>query len=249
MKNSIYQKIHRTAMKIMHAIYHPLRGGDSTSNSVGATQRADLSFGVAVKPKPITNQGKLNNLKYGKSNIGKTGCIPIAIYNVLVLKSAEPRNASVQAGAQEGAQAGAQGDAQEVAKAGAQNDYVVVPEFEDIVERVKSLKAPLFGGRMGTDPYMIDAILLDYGVGTKEITNRLELTAEMDEAENGTLFLITQWNDIRRPLKGIHAYVVEKHADDRWACYNLVYREYPTRATNLTEMLGCGRLIVANKIL
>ena len=214
-------------MKIMHGLYRPLRSDSTETDDVKGAQLKKVSAGKKAGTfdeeitledpghdgKPITNQGKYTYLKYGKSDIGKTGCIPIAIYNVMVLKNRDS-----------------------------------VPEFGDIVEKVKSLKAPLFGGRMGTDPYMIDAILLDYGVSTKEITDRRMLASEMEEAENGTLFLITQWNDMRRPLKGIHAYVVEKHASDKWACYNLVYREYPTRATNLTEMLGRGRLIVANRI-
>ena len=217
MKNSLYQKIHRMAMKIIHAVYRPFKkrskeneAGNKTASAFGS----DLPYAPADNgQKPITNQGKYKHLKYGKSSIGDTGCIPIAIYNVMLLGNRE-----------EG------------------------PDFGEIVERVKALKAPLFGGRMGTDPYMIDEILRGYGIETEEITNKKDLAREMAEAEKGTLFLITQWNDMRRPLKGIHAYVVEKHADDRWACYNLVYRDYPTRAANLAEMLGRGRLIVANRI-
>ena len=174
--------------------------------------------------KPITNQGRYTNLKYGKSNVGKTGCIPIAIYNVLVLRAAR------------------------VARGGMAVS-VELPDFNNILESVRVHKAPLLGGYMGTDPFMIDEILSEYGVKSVEITTKKALEEEMRASAKGTLFLITQWNDIRRPLKGVHAYVVEKHTDDRWACYNLVYRDYPTRATDLESMLGRGKLIVANRIL
>lgn len=205
-KNSIYQKLHRFAMKFMHFIHAPWDRPDQS-------QRKNEIASVDSDAKPITNQGKYSHLKYGASSIGKTGCIPIAIYNALLLSAK------------------------------------CTPGFQEIVEDVKSHKAPLLGGRMGTDPYMIDMILKEYGVDCLEITDRLSLEKEMDAADKGTLFLITQWNDRRRPLKGIHAYVVEKHSDDLWAAYNLVYREYPTKAKSLTEMLGRGRLIVADKIL
>ena len=234
-------------MKIMHAIYRPFNadsGGATYENSAEEKNAASfggaLPLGVAGRcSKPITNQGKYKHLKYGKSNIGKTGCIPIAIYNVMVLsdmagscgQNAEPMSMG-------SCGQNAEGDAGELG----------VPDFNDIVERVQSLKAPLFGGRMGTDPYMIDEILRGYGIENKEITDRRALAEEMAEAHKGTLFLITQWNDMRRPLKGIHAYVAEKHGPDRWACYNLVYRDYPTKAAGLAEMLGRGRLIVANRI-
>lgn len=200
-------------MRIMHAIY-PSYKTERRTQDKSAEKKSDL---VQIK-RPITNQGKLAHIKYERSDIGKTGCIPIAIYNVLTLKGH------------------------------ASKDESMIPEFDEIVEDVRALKAPLFGGRMGTDPYMIDEILLGYGVESEELTDRMSLAKAMEEAECGSLFLITQWNDMRRPLKGIHAYVVQKHAGDRWACYNHVYRDYPTKAEGLTEMIGRGRLIVANYI-
>lgn len=200
-------------MRIMHAIY-PSYKSERRTQDKSAEKKSDF---VQIK-RPITNQGKLAHIKYERSDIGKTGCIPIAIYNVLILKGH------------------------------ASKDESMIPEFDEIVEDVRALKAPLFGGRMGTDPYMIDEILLGYGVESEELTDRMSLAKAMEEAECGSLFLITQWNDMRRPLKGIHAYVVQKHAGDRWACYNHVYRDYPTKAEGLTEMIGRGRLIVANYI-
>ena len=211
MNGNIYQKLHRAAMKIMHFINAPLDAHDLKHPPKGvATPFSE--YMTEVRPKPITNQGRYSNLKYGASNIGKTGCIPIAVYNVLVLRGGEP-------------------------------------DFDDIVERVRSLKAPLMSGRMGTDPYMIDKILGEYDVRCIEITEKESLAKAMESAEQGALFLITQWNDARRPLKGIHAYVAEKYANDKWALYNRVYREYPTKASNLTDILGHGRLIVADRIL
>ena len=209
-------------MRIMHAIYPSYKSARKLSGKYAernAERNAEGKHDILVQIKrPITNQGKLAHIKYEKSDIGKTGCIPIAIYNVLILKDY------------------------------AAHDESMIPEFDDIVEDVRALKAPLFGGRMGTDPYMIDEILRGYGIESEELTDRWSLSKAMEEAECGSLFLITQWNDMRRPLKGIHAYVVQKHANDRWACYNHVYRDYPTKAAGLTEMIGRGRLIVANYI-
>lgn len=233
MENSLYQKLHRAAMSVLHFVNAPLEAHDLKEPPKGVA--APLSeFGVAQKP--ITNQGRYTHIKYGASDIGKTGCIPIAIYNVLVLKGREGAAlGELQAGV--GATQTGAGMAQ------------TLPNFEEIVERVKQLKAPLMGGRMGTDPYMIDKILEKYGVQCVEITEKESLSKAMDSAEKGTLFLITQWNDARRPLKGIHAYVAEKHANDKWALYNRVYRDYPTKAKNLTDIIGHGRLIVADRIL
>ena len=218
-------------MAVMHFVNAPLEAHDLKEPPKGVA--APLSeFGVARKP--ITNQSKYTHLTYGASDIGKTGCIPIAMHNVLVLKG--------RGGA---AQAGTTADATQADAGVAQ----ALPNFEEIVQRVKDLKAPLMGGRMGTDPYMIDKSLEEYGMKCVEITEKESLSKAMDSAEKGTLFLITQWNDARRPLKGIHAYVAEKHANDTWALYNRVYRDYPTRAKNLTDIIGHGRLIVADRIL
>ena len=191
-----------------------------------------------LERRPITNQGKYAHLKYGVSDIGKTGCIPIAIYNVLILKEQRNKDAKVGAGSYE------KGDG-----FGMTDKAQTASSFDEIVESVKRIKAPLMGGRMGTDPYMIDRILEAYGVHCVELTEKESLEKAMMSAERGDLFLITQWNDARRPLKGIHAYVIEKHADDKWALYNRVYRDYPTRAKNLTDIIGRGRLIVADRIL
>ena len=219
-------------MRIMHAVYPSYKSARKSSDKYAernAERNAEGKHDILVQIKrPITNQGKLAHIKYEKSDIGKTGCIPIAIYNVMVLKGKKPLDQSL---------------AMEVKDKGFEG-----VEFEDIVEDVRALKAPLFGGRMGTDPYMIDEILRGYGIESEELTDRRSLSKAMEEAELGSLFLITQWNDMRRPLKGIHAYVVQKHANDRWACYNYVYRDYPTKAEGLTEMIGRGRLIVANYI-
>jgi len=219
-------------MRIMHTVYPSYKSARKPrvkSADKSADKHTEVNDGdFAHKKRPITNQGKLAHIKYEKSDIGKTGCIPIAIYNVMVLKGKKPLDQSL---AMEDKDKGFEG-----------------VEFEDIVEDVRALKAPLFGGRMGTDPYMIDEILRGYGIESEELTDRRSLSKAMEEAELGSLFLITQWNDMRRPLKGIHAYVVQKHANDRWACYNYVYRDYPTKAEGLTEMIGRGRLIVANYI-
>ena len=219
-------------MRIMHAIYPSYKSARKLSGKYAernAERNAEGKHDILVQIKrPITNQGKLAHIKYEKSDIGKTGCIPIAIYNVMVLKGKKPLDQAL---------------AMEVKDKGFEG-----VEFEDIVEDVRALKAPLFGGRMGTDPYMIDEILRGYGIESEELTDRRSLSKAMEDAECGSLFLITQWNDMRRPLKGIHAYVVQKHANDRWACYNHVYRDYPTKAAGLTEMIGRGRLIVANYI-
>lgn len=200
-------------MAIMHFVHAPLEARELSH----PTKRASVPFVEA--PGVITNQEKYSHLRYGASNIGKTGCIPVAIYNALVLRARRD-------------------DAMNI----------FLPSFDEIVNCVKLVRAPLLGGRMGTDPYMIDKILDVFGVSCTEITERDSLAREMDEAALGTLFLITQWNDARRPLKGIHAYVAEKRDGGRWALYNRVYRDYPTLAHNLTEMLGRGRLIVAHKI-
>ena len=209
-------------MRIMHAVYPSYKSARKSADKYAernAERKAEGKHDILVQIKrPITNQGKLAHIKYERSDIGKTGCIPIAIYNVLILKDYPA------------------------------HDESMIPDFDEIVEDVRALKAPLFGGRMGTDPYMIDEILRGSGIESVELTDRMSLAKAMEEAECGSLFLITQWNDMRRPLKGIHAYVVQKHAGDRWACYNHVYRDYPTKAAGLTEMTGRGRLIVANYI-
>ena len=200
-------------MGVMHFLHAPLDARELRHPS----RSAAIPFAFDEEGKTITNQEKLSHLKYGASDIGKTGCVPIAIYNALILKGALGENGS--------------------------------NAFLDIVERTKELKAPLMGGRMGTDPYMIYKILEGDNVGCLEITERDSLAQEMADAEIGTLFLITQWNDMRRPLKGIHAYVAEKRDGGRWALYNRVYRDYPTLAHNLSEMIGRGRLIVADRII
>ena len=195
MKNNIYQKLHRVAMKIMHFIHAPLEAHDLRNPSKGVAVPLD---NLDVERKPITNQGKYSYLKYGASDIGKTGCIPIAIYNVLILKNRKSHAEQDDAG-----------DFEKVGESDMPNIRQEVPSFDEIVVSVKRIKAPLMGGRMGTDPYMIDKILENFGVRSIEITDKESLEKAMCSAERGALFLITQWNDARRPLKGIHAYVVE----------------------------------------
>lgn len=159
--------------------------------------------------RPITNQESIN-FAYGASNISKTGCVPIAIYNVLLLKK-KPAT------------------------------------LERIVMDVRSAGAPLVGGHMGTDPYMMKNLLKKYGIESEEITDKVRLNSMMEEESHGAVYVITQWNNARRPAAGVHAFVAEKRSNF-WALYNKYYRMHATKASDLTEILDNGRLIVAYKI-
>lgn len=223
MKRNLFSKFHKTIFTAMHKVYH--RREIAIAKELHRQEIARVhelykhgthteniqTENILTYHRFITGQNKLAHIPYGASNIKRTGCIPVAIYNVLMRKGS-PR------------------------------------DLAEIIRTIRMYGAALLNGRMGTDPYMIDEILSIYGVASKELNSLDSFKSAIDKAEPETLFIVTQWNNAKRPFKGIHAYMAEKTADG-FLLYNKVYGEKPVQVSDTESMIGKGRFIAAQQVI
>ena len=153
---------------------------------------------------PITDQSRLGQMKYGDTDVEKSGCEAIAIYNVLLLKR-RPKPLS------------------------------------DIIHDLQVSQTLVNRGHWGTNPFNMDKLLTEYGLHHE----CMETTDEAEEKMGpGELLLVTVWNHGRRPLRGIHGYVIQMRDENDYLIYNKNYKAFPDRAKTLKEAIGEGSYIV-----
>ena len=153
---------------------------------------------------PITNQSKLSQMAYGDTNVGKSGCEAVAIYNVMLLKG-RPKPIS------------------------------------DIIQDLQVQQTLVNRGRWGTNPFEMTRVLDEYNL-------YYEIMETVDEAEEkmgpGEMLLVTVWNHGKKPLRGIHGYVILMRDEGDYLIFNKNYKNAPETAATLVEAIGDGSYIV-----
>lgn len=153
---------------------------------------------------PITDQSLLSDISFGETNVGKSGCEAVAIYNALIIRNKQRR-------------------------------------LCDIIRDLQDAQTLVNRGKWGTNPFQLGRILEEYGLSQEA----METIAEAEEKMNpGDLLLVTVWNHSRRPLQGIHGYVIEMRGPGEYVVFNRVYRDRPEKKTTLRDAIGEGSYIV-----
>ena len=153
---------------------------------------------------PITDQSKLSEMRYGETNVGKSGCEAVALYNVLLFKN-RPKPLS------------------------------------RIIEDLQVEQTLVNRGHWGTNPFAMTKVMSQYGLDYEIMETEAEAQEKMSD---GDMLLVTVWNRHRRPLQGIHGYVVRKMGEGQFLSFNKCYGDTPERSTNLRDAIGEGSYIV-----
>ena len=162
------------------------------------TLEPDISRG------PITDQSQLSEMNFGETNVGKSGCEAVALYNTLLLKN-KPKALS------------------------------------RIIEDLQVGQTLVNRGNWGTNPFGMARIMSEYGLDYEIMETEEEAEEKM---KAGDMLIVTVWNRERRPLQGIHGYVIQKVEEGRFLSFNKTYGPYPEKSSNLRDAIGQGSYIV-----
>ena len=152
----------------------------------------------------ITDQSKLSGISFGDTNVGKSGCEAVALYNALLLRG-RPKALS------------------------------------DIIRDLQDAQALVNRGKWGANPFDIARVMREYRLDYEPMET---ITEAEEKMRPGDLLLVTVWNQGRRPLQGIHGYIIEMKAPDDYLVYNRVYLNHPEKKTTLRDAIGEGSYIV-----
>ena len=96
-------------------------------------------------------------------------------------------------------------------------------------------------GHWGTNPFAMTKVMSQYGLNYEIMETEAEAQEKMSD---GDMLLVTVWNRQRRPLQGIHGYVIRKMGEGQFLSFNKHYGVNPERSTNLRDAIGEGSYIV-----
>lgn len=111
----------------------------------------------------------------------------------------------------------------------------------DIIHDLQESQTLINRGRWGTNPYKMKQIMDEYGLIYETIESIEEAETKI---RSGEMLLVTVWNHWKKPLRGIHGYLILMRGESDFYMFNRNYRKKPEHANSLKEAIGDGRYIV-----